>query len=128
MTRKVRKRKTCSPKYESILLLLQTLLLTLQVYEHWVPSDRIIKSNLWSSELSKLAANAMLAQRISSINALSALCENTGIFLLIYRVVVVVVVVVVVLYLRFVCLLVSCCIPILITRREYRRGLARCWL
>jgi len=48
------------------------------VYARWVPRDRIITMNLWSSELSKLAANAMLAQRISSINALSALCEATG--------------------------------------------------
>lgn len=48
------------------------------VYNNWVPRDRIITTNLWSSELSKLAANAMLAQRISSINALSALCEATG--------------------------------------------------
>ncbi|KAI9772058.1 MAG: hypothetical protein M1840_001346 [Geoglossum simile] len=44
----------------------------------WVPRDRIIFMNLWSSELSKLAANALLAQRISSINALSAICEATG--------------------------------------------------
>ncbi|KXS20162.1 nucleotide sugar dehydrogenase [Gonapodya prolifera JEL478] len=48
------------------------------VYAHWVPRDRIITMNLWSSELSKLAANALLAQRISSINSLSALCEATG--------------------------------------------------
>ena len=48
------------------------------VYANWVPRKRIITTNLWSSELSKLAANAMLAQRISSINALSALCEATG--------------------------------------------------
>ncbi|PKY45365.1 nucleotide sugar dehydrogenase [Rhizophagus irregularis] len=49
-----------------------------EVYAHWVPTDRIITTNLWSSELSKLAANALLAQRISSINALSAICEATG--------------------------------------------------
>lgn len=49
-----------------------------EVYARWVPRERIITMNLWSSELSKLAANAMLAQRISSINALSALCEATG--------------------------------------------------
>ncbi|RIA96900.1 UDP-glucose/GDP-mannose dehydrogenase family, NAD binding domain-containing protein [Glomus cerebriforme] len=49
-----------------------------EVYAHWVPKDRIITTNLWSSELSKLAANALLAQRISSINALSAICEATG--------------------------------------------------
>ncbi|KAI4832415.1 hypothetical protein KUCAC02_015384 [Chaenocephalus aceratus] len=48
------------------------------VYEHWVPKDRIITTNTWSSELSKLAANAFLAQRISSINSISALCEATG--------------------------------------------------
>ncbi|KAJ2957971.1 hypothetical protein NQZ79_g6404 [Umbelopsis isabellina] len=48
------------------------------VYTHWVPRDRCITTNLWSSELSKLAANAMLAQRISSVNALSAICEATG--------------------------------------------------
>ena len=48
------------------------------VYAHWVPRDRIITSNLWSSELSKLVANAFLAQRISSINSISALCEATG--------------------------------------------------
>ncbi|XP_052179791.1 UDP-glucose 6-dehydrogenase 5-like [Diospyros lotus] len=48
------------------------------VYAHWVPQDRIICTNLWSAELSKLAANAFLAQRISSINAMSALCEATG--------------------------------------------------
>lgn len=48
------------------------------VYAHWVPEDRIITMNLWSAEISKLAANAILAQRISSINAMSALCEATG--------------------------------------------------
>lgn len=48
------------------------------VYARWVPEERIIKTNLWSSELSKLTANAFLAQRISSINAISALCEATG--------------------------------------------------
>ncbi|KAL8713976.1 MAG: hypothetical protein Q9220_002122 [cf. Caloplaca sp. 1 TL-2023] len=48
------------------------------IYCHWVPRERIIMMNLWSSELSKLAANAMLAQRISSVNALSAICEATG--------------------------------------------------
>lgn len=49
-----------------------------EVYAHWVPEDRIICTNLWSAELSKLAANAFLAQRISSVNAMSALCEATG--------------------------------------------------
>jgi UDPglucose 6-dehydrogenase len=48
------------------------------VYSRWVPRDRIITTNLWSSELSKLVANAFLAQRISSINSISALCEATG--------------------------------------------------
>ncbi|KAK9729071.1 hypothetical protein K7432_000584 [Basidiobolus ranarum] len=48
------------------------------VYTHWVPEERVITTNLWSSELTKLAANALLAQRISSINALSAVCEATG--------------------------------------------------
>lgn len=47
------------------------------VYARWVPLERIITTNLWSSELSKLVANAFLAQRISSINAISALCEAT---------------------------------------------------
>ncbi|KAK9454249.1 UDP-glucose/GDP-mannose dehydrogenase family, NAD binding domain-containing protein [Dipodascopsis uninucleata] len=48
------------------------------VYANWVPRKQVITMNLWSSELSKLAANALLAQRISSINALSAICEATG--------------------------------------------------
>jgi UDPglucose 6-dehydrogenase len=48
------------------------------VYANWVPSERILTTNIWSSELSKLTANAFLAQRISSINAISALCEATG--------------------------------------------------
>ncbi|WGK93569.1 MULTISPECIES: UDP-glucose 6-dehydrogenase [Flavobacterium] len=48
------------------------------VYANWVPSDKILTTNVWSSELSKLTANAFLAQRISSINALSELCEKTG--------------------------------------------------
>lgn len=48
-----------------------------EVYAKWVNADNIITSNLWSSELSKLTANAFLAQRISSINAISALCEAT---------------------------------------------------
>lgn len=47
------------------------------VYAHWVPRERILTTSVWSSELSKLAANAFLAQRISSINSLSALCERT---------------------------------------------------
>ena len=48
------------------------------IYKHWVDSEKIITTNLWSSELSKLVANAFLAQRISSINSISALCESTG--------------------------------------------------
>jgi len=48
------------------------------IYLNWVPADKIVKMNTWSSELSKLAANAFLAQRISSINAMSAVCEATG--------------------------------------------------
>ncbi|QXD23376.1 UDP-glucose 6-dehydrogenase [Opitutia bacterium ISCC 51] len=48
------------------------------VYANWIPRERILATNLWSSELSKLTANAFLAQRISSINAMSALCEETG--------------------------------------------------
>jgi len=48
-----------------------------ELYANWVPRERIITTNLWSSELSKLVANAFLAQRISSINAISALCEVT---------------------------------------------------
>lgn len=49
-----------------------------EVYAHWVPRERIITTNLWSSEMAKLVANAFLAQRISSINSISALCEATG--------------------------------------------------
>ncbi len=49
-----------------------------EVYANWVPIDKILTTNVWSSELSKLTANAFLAQRISSINALSELCEKTG--------------------------------------------------
>lgn len=48
------------------------------VYANWVPKDRILTTNVWSSELSKLTANAFLAQRVSSINAMSELCEKTG--------------------------------------------------
>ncbi|KAI1474881.1 nucleotide sugar dehydrogenase [Daldinia eschscholtzii] len=49
-----------------------------RIYEAWVPRSRIIKTNVYSSELSKLVANSMLAQRISSINSISAICEKTG--------------------------------------------------
>ena len=48
------------------------------VYERWIPTERVLRANLWSAELSKLTANAMLAQRVSSMNAISALCEATG--------------------------------------------------
>ncbi len=48
------------------------------IYACWVPREKILATNLWSSELSKLTANAFLAQRVSSINAISALCEVTG--------------------------------------------------
>jgi UDPglucose 6-dehydrogenase len=48
------------------------------IYLNWIPKEKILTTNVWSSELSKLASNAMLAQRISSINSLSALCEKSG--------------------------------------------------
>lgn len=48
------------------------------IYGRWIGQEKIIRTNVWSSELSKLTANAFLAQRISSINAISALCERTG--------------------------------------------------
>lgn len=53
---------------------LQTLV---DIYAHWIPRERILTSNVWSAELSKLTANAFLAQRVSSINAISQLCEAT---------------------------------------------------
>lgn len=49
-----------------------------EIYSSWLSKEKILTTNVWSSELSKLAANAMLAQRVSSINSLSALCEKTG--------------------------------------------------
>ena len=49
-----------------------------EIYANWVPKEKILTTNLWSSELSKLTANAFLAQRVSSINAMSELCEKTG--------------------------------------------------
>lgn len=49
-----------------------------EVYSNWISKDRILTTNVWSSELSKLTANAFLAQRVSSINAISELCEKTG--------------------------------------------------
>lgn len=48
------------------------------IYASWIPRERILTTNVWSSELSKLVANAFLAQRVSSINAISELCERTG--------------------------------------------------
>ena len=50
----------------------------ISLYEKWIPKSKILKTSVWSAELSKLASNAMLAQRISSINSLSALCEKSG--------------------------------------------------
>ena len=49
-----------------------------EVYANWIPKEKILTTNVWSSELSKLTANAFLAQRVSSINAMSELCEKTG--------------------------------------------------
>ena len=49
-----------------------------EIYNNWVPKKKILVTNIWSSELAKLTANAFLAQRISSINSISALCEATG--------------------------------------------------
>jgi len=48
------------------------------IYTNWIPKEKILTTNVWSSELAKLASNAMLAQRISSINSFTALCEKTG--------------------------------------------------
>jgi UDPglucose 6-dehydrogenase len=56
----------------------QAVQVLVDIYAHWVPRERILTTNLWSSELSKLVANAMLAQRVSSINSISRLCERTG--------------------------------------------------
>ena len=50
----------------------------ISVYAHWVPEEKILLTNVWSSELTKLTANAFLAQRISSMNCISAICEKTG--------------------------------------------------
>ena len=49
-----------------------------EIYSNWVPKSKILKTNIWSSELAKLTANAFLAQRISSINSIAAVCEATG--------------------------------------------------
>lgn len=56
----------------------QALEALVKIYAQWVPENKILTTNLWSSELSKLTANAFLAQRVSSINSLSELCEQTG--------------------------------------------------
>ncbi len=56
----------------------QAIQALVDVYSRWVPTERILTTNLWSSELSKLVANAFLAQRVSSINSISELCEKTG--------------------------------------------------
>ena len=52
--------------------------LVIQIYRHWVPASRIIRMDAWSAQLSKLFANAMLAQRVSSINSMAVLCELGG--------------------------------------------------
>ena len=49
-----------------------------EIYVKWIPEEKILLTNIWSSELSKLIANAFLAQRLSSINSITALCESTG--------------------------------------------------
>jgi UDPglucose 6-dehydrogenase len=64
-----------SDQTKSGLLASQSLV---EIYKNWIPKEKILTTNVWSSELTKLASNAMLAQRISSINSLSALCEKTG--------------------------------------------------
>ena len=50
-----------------------------QIYSNWVPKNKILHTNIWSSELAKLTSNAFLAQRVSSINAIGALCEAAGV-------------------------------------------------
>ncbi len=57
---------------------LQARDILMDIYLHWVPKERLITTNLWSSELSKLVSNAFLAQRISSINTIASICEVTG--------------------------------------------------
>ncbi|WP_347375015.1 nucleotide sugar dehydrogenase [Aequorivita sp. Q41] len=56
----------------------ETIAALVQIYASWIPQNQILTTNVWSSELSKLVANAFLAQRVSSINAISELCEVTG--------------------------------------------------
>merc|ERR1711939_400885 len=57
---------------------LKALETVVNIYSQWVSAENILTTNLWSSELSKLVANAMLAQRVSSINSIARLCERTG--------------------------------------------------
>tara|TARA_A100001011_G_scaffold372339_1_gene430623 strand:+ start:888 stop:2351 length:1464 start_codon:yes stop_codon:yes gene_type:complete len=57
---------------------LEAMTALLEIYARWVPKEKILFTNIWSSELAKLTANAFLAQRISSINSIAALCEATG--------------------------------------------------
>lgn len=57
---------------------LEAIAVLVDIYANWVPREKVLTTNLWSSELSKLVANAMLAQRVSSINAVAKLCERTG--------------------------------------------------
>ncbi len=54
------------------------MLILSQIYENWIPKEKILFTNIWSSELAKLTSNAFLAQRVSSINSISAICEATG--------------------------------------------------
>nr|WP_317630573.1 nucleotide sugar dehydrogenase [uncultured Flavobacterium sp.] len=56
---------------------LAAIKILVDIYSNWVPAERILTTNVWSSELSKLTANAFLAQRVSSINAMSEICEKT---------------------------------------------------
>ena len=56
----------------------EAILALSSIYEQWVPEEKILHTNVWSSELAKITANAFLAQRISSINSIGALCESTG--------------------------------------------------
>merc|ERR1711862_14353 len=57
---------------------LEAINVLVDIYANWVPREKILTTNLWSSELSKLVANAMLAQRVSSMNSIAQLCEKTG--------------------------------------------------
>merc|ERR1711907_644593 len=57
---------------------LEAISVLVDIYSNWVPRERVLTTNLWSSELSKLVANAFLAQRVSSINSVARICEETG--------------------------------------------------